>query len=300
MPTKIVRLVKTGPSSKVGMTLAMYAGEADNPHNRPRVHELSADGLASQSGQLEVGDIIHRINGHLAENDAVGSVLIKDAPSEVVLEVEAKRQLDIVLKRAGGARLGVILAPGAEPGALIHQLEPGSIAATSGELAVGDVLLTINGVSVLDEEEAKLIIASSTGDVELKVLRQPGTDPVPASEATAKATSESRRPHDVRVDGEQVCVRLALSDGLRPGLTVEQKNVVGQMSWHVTAVEPGGAAEECGVVAVGDAVISIDDGDVASSLALLSGYTGTAQGSLKLQILPRIDRPTKTVTGVWA
>ena len=48
--TRTVRLSKVGTTSMVGMTLALYAGETDNPEGRPRIHHMHPDGLAAQSG----------------------------------------------------------------------------------------------------------------------------------------------------------------------------------------------------------------------------------------------------------
>eukprot|EP00966_Prymnesium_polylepis_P069561 1617070-Prymnesium_polylepis.1 len=84
---RVVRLHKPSPTAMVGMTLAMFTKEGDNPDALPRIHHLHEQGLARASGQLMVDDILVSVNGKSASNDAIASSLIRDAVGDVLLKV---------------------------------------------------------------------------------------------------------------------------------------------------------------------------------------------------------------------
>jgi len=108
---KMVVITKTDASSMVGMTLAMFTREGDNPEALPRIHHLHEAGLAAASGQLQIDDILVSVNGVDAQNDVVASKLIRDAQGEIILKIRrpiVSSDFVVTLNRADTSmRLGI-------------------------------------------------------------------------------------------------------------------------------------------------------------------------------------------------
>ena len=117
----------------------------------------------------------------------LGATTAGVAPTLTAAQVAEGARLVSITKPQAASRLGITLGSGEESLLHISSLAPDALGAKSGELAVGDALLAVNGVLVYNHLEASTMIKETAGTVHLTIKR-PSTPPT-ATVATAAATT---------------------------------------------------------------------------------------------------------------
>mmetsp|Transcript_15879 Transcript_15879/g.39790 ORF Transcript_15879/g.39790 Transcript_15879/m.39790 type:complete len:306 (-) Transcript_15879:168-1085(-) len=188
-----VVLERTDPSVRLGMLLATRQEAGADGALPPVIHMLESDGLAALSGELRPGDVVKAINGTPVTSDEHAKQLISAAPGAITLLVSrpdaaaptgvsrrAKSSLlqasshgdalEVKLLLGARDRLGITVGATEDGNAMVAAMAAGSVAHSSGVIAVGDTILAVNGEGVSTEEEARSKMRAMLGEVSLSLL----------------------------------------------------------------------------------------------------------------------------------
>lgn len=255
---------------------ALSQGEGENGAQEavgaPRCAARAAEASASKCVDGAVGEVAVAAAGRSVASDGTRAQRARADRVVVLHKPTRDAKLGITLKGGGGSPTEVV------------SLQPQSVAAASGGLAVGDALLSVNGTSVTSHESATAMLRAAKGEVRLRVVPSRGTTatasdrppPPPAAAAKQGAATPSRsaqplesgRPGDPATSGEPlrlVTVRLSKDDaaavagGLRLVGHAGRPPYVAQLSGSAAAV-----AASVGV-AVGQALVSVNGRTVSSA-----------------------------------
>ena len=161
------------PRGLVGVALSDDIGS-------PIVDAVASDGLAY--GALFVGDVIISVNGTTANDSAQVIALLEEAEGSVQVCARRLGEESTVTIDKPLTRLGVTLNGDHGP-PTVSALAPDGLA--FGELAVGDVLLSVNGTTVNGHAHGTALLKAAEGKVAL-VVRRKGTAQPRVSPADAE------------------------------------------------------------------------------------------------------------------
>ena len=141
---------------EAGQTLGIDLKDAAN--GGVIVSFVDADYLANhkrsaESGQIHEGDVVLSINGHSVVGmsaDVVLSLIPTSGYVSLMLRtVHRQKDRDVLLKRDGvlGGSLGLVLGDGTNGEVKVVTLHTGQIAAKTGKVHTGDIVLSVNGRS---------------------------------------------------------------------------------------------------------------------------------------------------------
>nr|XP_022296819.1 glutamate receptor-interacting protein 1-like isoform X3 [Crassostrea virginica] len=286
-----IHLVREGKS--FGFTIRGGYHEQQHKTRPLIVTQVRPGGPADREGSLKIGDRILAINdynvAHFSLSEA--SVFLQQSGREVSLLVEydvslmeavnnAQGPLLIEIDKLPGMKLGVHLTQTTHQGKpclCIDHIDPMSIADRCGALHIGDHITSIDGTSVdqMSIAEATRLIETHTQDtIKLELLprrlveRQQSRDFISKNGLLNTPVSISSAATSV-VISNQIChvdtVEVSLcGDHKGIGLTVEGGPPEGVTVYYI---QPGSAAERCGVIQEGDRVVGVNHIEISSQSA---------------------------------
>uniref|UniRef100_A0A9L0RDX7 Glutamate receptor interacting protein 2 n=1 Tax=Equus caballus TaxID=9796 RepID=A0A9L0RDX7_HORSE len=272
-----VSLYKEGNS--FGFVLRGGAHE-DGHKSRPLVLTyVRPGGPADREGSLKVGDRLLGVDGiplHGASHAAALATL-RQCSHEALFQVEydvaipdtvasASGPLMVEITKTPGSALGISLTTGShrnKPVITIDRIKPASVVDRSGALHAGDHILSIDGTSTehCSLLEATKLLASVSEKVQLEILPVPRSRrPLKPSEAVSLASSTvgpggqivHAETTEVVLCGDPLSgFGLQLQGGIFATETLSSPPLV-------RFIEPDSPAERCGLLQVGDRVLSIN------------------------------------------
>lgn len=286
-----VHLVREGKS--FGFTIRGGYHEQQHKTRPLIVTQVRPGGPADREGSIKIGDRILAINDYNVAHFSLAeaSVFLQQCGREVNLMVEydvslmeavnnAQGPLLIEIDKLPGMKLGVHLTQTSHQGKpclCIDHIDPMSIADRCGALHLGDHITSIDGTSVdqMSIAEASRLIETHTQDtIKLELLphrlveRQQSRDfinkngllkaPVSISSAATSVVISNQICHvdtvEVSLCGDHKGVGLTVDGGPPEGITVY-------------SIQPGSAAERCGVIQEGDRVVGVNDIEITNQSA---------------------------------
>ncbi|XP_052679023.1 glutamate receptor-interacting protein 1-like isoform X2 [Crassostrea angulata] len=286
-----VHLVREGKS--FGFTIRGGYHEQQHKTRPLIVTQVRPGGPADREGSIKIGDRILAINDYNVAHFSLAeaSVFLQQCGREVNLMVEydvslmeavnnAQGPLLIEIDKLPGMKLGVHLTQTSHQGKpclCIDHIDPMSIADRCGALHLGDHITSIDGTSVdqMSIAEASRLIETHTQDtIKLELLphrlveRQQSRDyinkngllkaPVSISSAATSVVISNQICHvdtvEVSLCGDHKGVGLTVDGGPPEGITVY-------------SIQPGSAAERCGVIQEGDRVVGVNDLEITNQSA---------------------------------
>nr|XP_034306740.1 glutamate receptor-interacting protein 1 isoform X4 [Crassostrea gigas] len=286
-----VHLVREGKS--FGFTIRGGYHEQQHKTRPLIVTQVRPGGPADREGSIKIGDRILAINDYNVAHFSLAeaSVFLQQCGREVNLMVEydvslmeavnnAQGPLLIEIDKLPGMKLGVHLTQTSHQGKpclCIDHIDPMSIADRCGALHLGDHITSIDGTSVdqMSIAEASRLIETHTQDtIKLELLphrlveRQQSRDyinkngllkaPVSISSAATSVVISNQICHvdtvEVSLCGDHKGVGLTVDGGPPEGITVY-------------SIQPGSAAERCGVIQEGDRVVGMNDLEITNQSA---------------------------------
>ncbi|XP_053456130.1 glutamate receptor-interacting protein 2 isoform X7 [Nycticebus coucang] len=272
-----VSLYKEGNS--FGFVLRGGAHE-DGHKSRPLVLTyVRPGGPADREGSLKVGDRLLSVDGiplHGASH-ATALATLRQCSHEALFQVEydvatpdtvtnASGPLIVEIVKTPGSALGISLTTAShrnKPLITIDRIKPASVVDRSGALHSGDHILSINGTSMehCSLLEATKLLSSVSEKVQLEILPIPQSQrPLKPSEAVSLASSTvgpggqivHSETTEVVLCGDPLSgFGLQLQGGIFATETLSSPPLV-------RCIEPDSPAERCGLLQVGDRVLSIN------------------------------------------
>jgi C-terminal processing protease CtpA/Prc len=263
------------------------------------------DGPAGRSGLLNVGDVIHSVDGFGVHKMALQEVmsLILGAPGSVItlgvqrgsdssrrlifatMTRDHRRQvvIDDVVQRVI-QRVGIVLEKTASGVLIIRQIIPGSATAGVPGLEAGDAVVSIDGkfVTFWDPSQAYRLIDGPDGTSFTLRIWRPGSARVDSVKITRRAqsisTSNLMRRRSPSSDP---------SCGVGISLAMTSK---GQL--EVSKLSEGGSAQRSGKIVEGDVLLDVDDIDVFGKpiddvIPLITGQPGSV---VELTLYRKVER----------
>jgi predicted metalloprotease with PDZ domain len=172
----------------------------ESTNNKTTVMMLDPNGAAAGCG-LQVGDVLLSINGMRVTSPDQGATLLKSIEGEVKVRVTRPlaepsmvqvptEQTYTFRKATGGTVCGISLLNGLQAGHQvvgIESLDAGGAASGCG-LAVGDAVVSINGMRVTSQDQGATLLKSVEGEVKVRVTRLVA---VSLDQDSARSSSES-------------------------------------------------------------------------------------------------------------
>lgn len=295
-PFEVIRRVTLTRSPTEGFGLVLQGGVAINNDRSRSVAPVTVARIpegkpAAQCGCIRSGDQLISVNGEPLEGKTLQSVtvLLKMAGARVVLELQFLQdpedpprpwphRLVSLARPPGGGGFGIVIQqvirrdaqgnPNPNAGVYVSRLRPGSAAAESGAVSVGDRILAVDGesaiaLSIADVEE--LLI--SAGDSTELMLSLPGG-------GTPLAPGQTQVVSLVKSKGGGL--------GMKVGQTITGSN---DAPISVTKLHNGGPASKSGLIALGDLLVSVHGINIA--------------GKSLEEVTTLLTRPGTTVTLVF-
>ncbi|XP_029457243.1 LOW QUALITY PROTEIN: glutamate receptor-interacting protein 2 [Rhinatrema bivittatum] len=281
----LVELIK-----KEGSTLGLTISGGTDKDGKPRVSNLRPGGLASRSDQLNVGDYIKSVNGinltKLRHDEIIS--LLKNVGERVVLEVEYElpqvvpecgsatmpKTIEISLFREGNS-FGFVIRGGAHDDwhksrpLVVTYVRPGGPADREGTLKVGDRLLSVDGIPLHN------VMHSDA----LNILRQCGQEAVFQIEFDV-----SLRDAVTNASGHPV-VEITKTPGSTLGISLTTGMHRNKQVIVIDKVKPASAVDRCGLLHVGDHILSIDGNSIEQcSLLEATQLLANVSETVKLEI----------------
>ncbi|XP_065644773.1 disks large homolog 1 isoform X2 [Hydra vulgaris] len=168
------------------------AGGKDNPHidNEPHIYitKIIPGGAAHQDGQMQVGDIILKVNDTDTVNveHIVAVNALKSAGEEVNLKIKRIKPIEEPIQiiniqlNKGDTGLGFTIAGGidnqhipGDNGIFVTKIIPGGAAQKDGQMQVDDKILMVNDTDLQNtsHENAVLVLKSTNQSVKIKIAR---------------------------------------------------------------------------------------------------------------------------------
>ncbi|KAL4646334.1 glutamate receptor-interacting protein 2-like [Arapaima gigas] len=282
-----------------GSTLGLTISGGTDKDATPRVSKLRPGGLAARSDQLNIGDYITSVNGiHLARlrQEEIIS-LLKNVGERVVLEVEydlppaapdgnsgtIPKTIDVRLRKEDNS-YGFVLRGGSHEDwhksrpLVVTHVRPGGPADREGTIHVGDRILSMDGVPV----------HTKTHTEALSMLGRSGPEVMLQIEYDISAT-------DTRMRGSgPLLVEVEKSPGAALGLSISSTSYRDKQVIVIDKIQAASAADRCGVLRVGDHILSINGtGTEHCSVLEANRLLASISTQAKLEILP--TRPQDTV-----
>jgi C-terminal processing protease CtpA/Prc len=220
-----VRLVR-GPTG-LGMKI-----KSDDPQYGVIVYELTSGGVAANSGQVQVGDVILEVNGKstaaLSHEQVVEELR---SNSEVYLTLgsgvpAAESNFRTITIPPGAQNVGLNLEA-AEPGVKIGSIEPGSRAAEANAFQPGEFITEVNGTSTLTSSVAEVLALLDEGTLNVTVA-----DRFPQTEFEERVVAE-----DIKTQAQEAVVRTLNQNMADLAMAVEQKERVAEEAAEHTKEE---------------------------------------------------------------
>lgn len=280
--------------SQFGLTISdFYKGGCDKD-SKARICDLKPGSVAQKSDELQVGDIILSINGVKTQGLKHEEIIemIKNADDTLRLEIEynlppwpihppntvRSQTVHIQLEKEVSS-YGFTIRGGSNDDKtksrplIVTNIRAASPADREGTLKIGDRIIAINGINVLNAslQDAYAILKQCKG-VALFLIEY--------DSAIVDSIKNSNGP---------LLIEIEKSPGSSIGIKLNMvKAVNGKNQILVENVKPASIADRCGAIFVGDQILSIDDTSFESlSLADANQILKNCVGEfLRVEILP--------------
>ena len=165
---QLVELVRPTPETKLGLTFGEFRGQVV-------IHQVF-QGYPAEN--LKAGDFVHAVNGTPVTAEATATQLASRTGDKLTLRLRPPPGASSVCfdKTSASQPTGIELMFDAPSGRVrVEKIADGSPAKAVGSgLAVGDMLLAVNGVRAVDVETGAAVLKMVERRVELRVLRYGG------------------------------------------------------------------------------------------------------------------------------
>ncbi|XP_074644562.1 glutamate receptor-interacting protein 1-like isoform X2 [Tubulanus polymorphus] len=296
----VVELVKK-EGCGLGLTLTGGVDKGD----RPKITAIRPGGLAHRSDVVQGGDVIVSVNGIRTSNLRHEEVinLLKNVEERVLLELEyvlpdmptnsrnvMSKTVEVLLEK-DGLTFGFTIRGGdnndkskSRP-LTVTQIRPGSAADRESSLKVGDRILAINGINVINMKLEEALLLLKRSDEEAVILVE----------------------YDVSVmdDVKNVCGPLLIEIDKNPGASLGITLTSSTSRNNKTAilvenVKEASIADRCGALHSGDQILAIDETSLEhmtlnEATQLLKSSVGE---QMKLEILPLSKMRTRQMSTV--
>jgi C-terminal processing protease CtpA/Prc len=239
----------------IGYGMGIQGGASEYSAYPIIISDIAPNGPAGLLGQLSVGDRILSINGVNVCNVSLdhASKLIHEAEDHLQLEIEfdvtessvvpTSGTFDVNLIKCGFLKLGISIRRSGDR-IWIGSLLKGGVAHRSGSLLAGDILLAINGISLVNEREAIALLSAPCDVISLNVKRESVNNFLPSRPSPPKS--------------EPVIYSVELTkNGQSLGISLNGSNVPGQPI-VIAGIREGGVAHRTGAIKVNDRIIAIN------------------------------------------
>ncbi|XP_019855523.1 PREDICTED: glutamate receptor-interacting protein 2-like [Amphimedon queenslandica] len=241
----------------IGFGIAIEGGTDEFSSYPVVISEIFPNGPAAILGRLLEGDRILSINDESLSDASLdhASKLIKEADDTLNMEIEfdvvdssvvpTSGTFEVSLLKTGFLNLGLSIRKSGDK-VWISDLKKGGIAYRSGSLKVGDILLTINGVSVVNgtPHEAAALLTSSGERISLSVRREATNNFMPSKQLQSKSTPVI---YAVELTKNGDSLGISLDGSEQPGQPIV-----------ISKIREGGVAHRTGAIKVGDRIIAIN------------------------------------------
>jgi protein tyrosine phosphatase len=268
-----VRLIK-GATGGFGMSFVGPSGKPNDYRQGVYISQVKEGGAAERCGELRPGQRVQSINGvDCSAVSRAGVTAHLKAGDDVVLEVVddidgygqyanlthptlndvvgAGEVVDVTVNVPTGTFLGMGVQ-NTNHANYVTGVKPGGNAALSGQIFVGDRLLQVGSITVarVSREGCLAAIKATTAATTQVVLRL---------ERSNRNTLHDSDAGPVKKNYSKISAEIDVSNG--EGLGVGIQNDGKRNS--VSGIKPGGNADNCGMLVVGDYLMKVSDADVS-------------------------------------